>query len=32
MNNLPLQDLIARLKKELYRLYYTEQTVMSTPI
>jgi integrase/recombinase XerD len=27
MNNLPLQDLITRLEKELYRLHYTEQTV-----
>ncbi len=27
MNNLPLQDLIARLEKELYRLHYKEQTV-----
>lgn len=27
MNNLPLQDLIARLEKELYRLHYNEQSV-----
>ena len=27
MNNLPLQNLIDRLEKELYRLHYTEQTV-----
>jgi integrase/recombinase XerD len=27
MNNLPLQELIARLEKELYRLHYTEGTV-----
>lgn len=27
MNNLPLQDLIVRLEKELYRLHYTEQSI-----
>ncbi|WP_019551928.1 hypothetical protein [Propionispira raffinosivorans] len=27
MNNLPLQDLIARLETELYRLHYNEQSV-----